>query len=1003
MHRTVPLIIHPTISPCTDFVDEHASELCRLVLYSLECYTDSSTQRAILATVRHCIQSQPFLKEFTAALVKLEKNKSTPGSIGALLRWSGLILQVIDLSTAQKAASKLIECQATWLAYLATLETRKGPAQHAVGAALVHSSSRLLDMYISVATAKASAPLVQVIWGYASKHKDVAVKVSQPLLQIFVEAVLSAKEVPPQTTLACYTKLLADASESDVMATLVPAFLRMIRRSPEAALGASTFMLCTLTRDLSTAAATDMLPALLQQARHAKETVRRLSVEATGALSGKIKDPTALLACITAVIAMLDGSESQKIKKITSPQERASVIAVLEALAAAPGRGSAVSAAATTAVDFISRFYKEEITEDGKLALLRALGAWLPRCSALPASALTRLSEGLAEKETLRRGHLRALSRSLSTNVDLRPQAAALAPALGKLVVDGAAKVATRVDGLFALLCAAYIAGADAGADGALEKGGVWAAVAAENSPLLAPSTASKLAPEEAAVHAELCGALLISHLGRLKGAAAAASSSGAVAASRSLVLLLLHYSAVVRGAAVTAAAAVAASSTDHVMMLLDALQYWLSTTTTNTTTTTTTASNVLQHPGDGDVPMSLKAMHERYFHSLLACLPKKQPCTASIVSAALLLAHHPLIAAARRSNIAGHGCGTWNAVAAQLGDTTTTTADIITSQPDAVLQGIIAALSGSDSRHQAAAFGALNAASAVAAPQLLRPVLTALQPFLDRTAHDELSARQLRVYATPRGKTSNENEDGSIIPVELFEEMLADKSTISPPIFPPSMETLLLADDEKVATKANGPSSTAVRPSQQVAAAGNARGGGKSAGKGPVKDPAAEARAKQLRFEAEMRAGVVAIREKLATGLTALGAFASGASPSSFTVDHLGELAAPALPLLTSPLVGGTTAFECVSKLAACISGPPGYIAVDIAAALRLVAQTDASGGDYQRLARQRCIERSVHALLKATGGRPATDYGTATQGNTQLAGPVYLFCFPILRAVLR
>lgn len=45
----------------------------------------------------------------------------------------------------------------------------------------------------------------------------------------------------------------------------------------------------------------------------------------------------------------------------------------------------------------------------------------------------------------------------------------------------------------------------------------------------------------------------------------------------------------------------------------------------------------------------------------------------------------------------------------------------------------------------------------------------------------------------------------------------------------------------------------------------------------------------------------------------------------------------------------------------------------------------------DYQRLAGQACVRRAVHALRSATAG------------DSPLAGPSYMFCFPILRAVLR
>ena len=924
-------------------------------------------------------------------------------------------MQHLDSTTAQKAVTKLIECQATWLDALHAMGQRKGFAYHSVATAL-SGAPRLLDFYLSTAASKISGPLVQILWNYALSKKqseEEKAKICQALLEIFVNGILSAKERPLDSTLACYKKFLGGVSADQVSGTLLPAALRMIRRSPEAALGSATFMLSTLRQDLSSTAASEIMPVLVQQARHAKETVRKLSVEATNALSGRIGDPAAVQSCIDVVQRTLDGTESGKIK---SPQERASLAAALEALAGAPGRGSCISSAATSAVDFIVSFIKEEITEEVKVALLKALGAWLPRCAAVPAAVITRFEEGLKEKEPIRRGYLRALALALSSNIELRSQAAALAPSLSKLVLDGAAKVASRVDGLLALLIAAYIASADASAGGVLDKAGVWSTGIAAESALIVPGTAVKLAPEDAAVHAELCGALLSLHSLQLEGSD---TVSAAVSASRTLVLLLLHYSPAVRAAAASAAASVNAVGAGHTLALTNSLQYWLSAnngtngTISDSTSIAGIAYHILQDPAQGEIQMSFDAVHDRYFHALKACLPYKPSeasiLTAEVVASALLLAHHPMIAAARRSSseAAGNAIidtnGAWHAISRHVG--TATVVDKITNNPEVIISHMMVAVMSSDPRQQTAAYGALTAASSIAAPQLYQPLLASLAPLLDRTAHDELTSRQLRIYATSRGRISNENEDGSIIPVELFEDMMADKASIKPPIFPPSALTEVESVDSEVSgngASKSATSTTAVRPSVAAAQAARGKGGKPGGGKAPVKDAAAEARAKQLKNEAQIRAGVIAIRETLIKGLSCLGAFSGG--NSKFSAAHLEELAAPVLPLLTSPLVGSIAAFGCLQQLAACIPGSPGWRALDIAAALRLVAITNASAvADYQKLAQHRCVESSVYALLKAIGGKPATEDENVKGGTRSLPGPVYNFCFPILRAVLR
>jgi hypothetical protein len=938
-----------------------------------------------------------------------------------LVRWSCLVLRQLDPASGKKAAAKVVECQAGWLEALAAAGARSEPAQRAVQATLA-AHPHLQDEYLQVATAlggceaagpspphrgghastvtlhrrcdatrcdallfhprshrsrcsclrAGSAPLALAVFSARRASAADAADAAAPLLQLFVDRALAARERPSDHALACYRPLLAAATPDQVATLLLPAAVRAVKRSPEAALASAGFMLGVLGGDLSGASA-ELAAALLQQARHAKEPVRRLAVRAVCALAARLLDPGAVAAQVSAARALLDGSAEGKIK---SPQERASLAAALAALAAAPGRGAADEGVAAAAVDAACALYKEEVTEEVRLALLGALAAWLPRCGALPPAALARLAQGLAEKEALRRGHLRALLPALGASPEARAQAAPLAPALGALAVEGCGKVSARLDGVLALLAAAHVASAAAAADSALQAQGVWAAALAPESPLLAPATAARLAPEDAAAAAELAAVLLTLHAGRLGGE----GSPAAAASSRTLALLLLHHAPGVRAAARAAAARVAAAGPGPQAGLLAAVQHWAG---------APADVAVLQDPAQGEAPMAQEAVHERYLGALLACLPARgSPAAAALTpglaAAALLLAHHPMVAAARRGGGGGgSGSATWRAVCGRTG----TAAAALASGPQevvaALVQGPLGA-SAADPGQRAAAVAALRSAAAAAAPQRWAPLAAALAPLLDCAAHDALTARQLRVYATLPGRVSNENEDGSMIPVELFEALLADAHAVSAPVFPPAAAAAAAA-----AAAPNGAAPKGAR-------------GGKPGGKPAARDAAAEAREAQLAYEAGIRAGVVEVRETLARGLTALGAFAGG-NPA-FAAAHLSELSAPAAPLLTSPLVGDAAAFACVRQLAACLPGALGWRALDVAAALRLVALAEAVPWlDYERLAGRESVGAAVRAMQRATGGRPATEDYPAVPGSRALAGQVYTFCFPILQAVLR
>lgn len=52
---------------------------------------------------------------------------------------------------------------------------------------------------------------------------------------------------------------------------------------------------------------------------------------------------------------------------------------------------------------------REEVNEEVRLGVVGALGAWLGRLDAWPPSVLSRLVEGLGERDALRRAHLKAI------------------------------------------------------------------------------------------------------------------------------------------------------------------------------------------------------------------------------------------------------------------------------------------------------------------------------------------------------------------------------------------------------------------------------------------------------------------------------------------------------------------------------------------------------------------------------------------------------------------
>lgn len=63
-----------------------------------------------------------------------------------------------------------------------------------------------------------------------------------------------------------------------------------------------------------------------------------------------------------------------------------------------------------------------------------------------------------------------------------------------------------------------------------------------------------------------------------------------------------------------------------------------------------------------------------------------------------------------------------------------------------------------------------------------------------------------------------------------------------------------------------------------------------------------------------------------------------------------------------------------------------------------------EGSAAQWQPLAHRQCVAEAVSALQAATGGKPGADGAQPLAAMRKaLPGPAYMFCFPILRAVMR
>ena len=122
-------------------------------------------------------------------------------------------------------------------------------------------------------TRAGSPGIVRLIIGQLDRHPDQMAQHRSALFALYIEQVLSAKERPSAAVLAGWAPLAASVSHDELAGTLLPAIQRMVKRNPDIALPSVARLLAGVKVDLSRYV-DPLLVLLLQQGRHAKDTVR---------------------------------------------------------------------------------------------------------------------------------------------------------------------------------------------------------------------------------------------------------------------------------------------------------------------------------------------------------------------------------------------------------------------------------------------------------------------------------------------------------------------------------------------------------------------------------------------------------------------------------------------------------------------------------------------------------------------------------------------------------
>lgn len=128
------------------------------------------------------------------------------------------------------------------------------------------------------------------------------------ILDIYVSAILSAREKPGKSLTEAFHPLYLQISHEDFQSVVMPAAVKMLKRNPEIVLESVGILLKSVNLDLSKYAS-EILSVVLVQARHADEGRRDVALAIVRSLSQKSSNPDAFDTMFNAIKSIIKGMQ----------------------------------------------------------------------------------------------------------------------------------------------------------------------------------------------------------------------------------------------------------------------------------------------------------------------------------------------------------------------------------------------------------------------------------------------------------------------------------------------------------------------------------------------------------------------------------------------------------------------------------------------------------------------------------------------------------------------
>ncbi|KAK7285862.1 hypothetical protein RJT34_20645 [Clitoria ternatea] len=907
-HREIPSFLN---SSTPDMSPELASLLTDIVFRTVAIYDDRRSRKAVDDVIVRALGATIFMKTFAAGLVQnMEKQVKFQSHVGCyrLLAWSCLLLTKSQFAAVSKNA--LCRVAASQASLLNLVMQRSFRERRACRKKFFHLFSESPDIYKAYMEelkngripSRDSPELLLLLLEFSSRSPSLFEEFKPAFLDIYVNAILSAKEKPGKSLTEAFCPLYLQMSHQDFQNTVIPSSVKMLKRNPEIVLESVGILLKSVSLDLSKYAA-EILSVVLVQARHADEGRRDGALDIVRSLSQKSSNPDALDAMFNAIKAVIKGSEG----RLAFPYQRVGMVNAIQELSHAPD-GKYLISLSHTICDFLLSFYKEDGNEEVKIVILSAIASWTVRSTDnIQESLVSFFASGLKEKETLRRGFLRSL-HSICQNADAVLKMSPLLGPLVQLVKTGFTKAVQRLDGMYALLLVAKVAAVDIKAEETLVKEKMWTVIS-QNEPSVVPiSMASKLSIEDSMACVDLLEVLLMEHLQRTL------SNFSVRLMLQLMIFFICHPRWDIRRMVYNVARKIITSAPHLSEDLFFEFSKYLTLIGDKLYALRISDTDISLDPQVPFIPSV-----EVLVKSLLIMSPAALKHAPDSFVRIILCSHHPCVIGSAKID------AVWKRLSKCLQRHGFDVIDMVSANVANFLQILLGpmALKSANPLEQQAAMSALSNLMSIIPGDTYAEFEKHLLNLPERFSHDTLSENDIQIFHTPEGMLSTEQG------VYVAESVSAKNSKQAKGRF------RMYDDDDGVDHNRFNHSVKRDQPTREAAGVGK-RDAGKAAKKADKgKTAKEEARELLLQEEGSVRDRVSEIQKNLSLMLRTLGDMAI--ANTVFAHSRLPSMVKFVEPLLRSPIVSDE-AFETMVKLARCTAPPLCDWALDIATALRLI-----------------------------------------------------------------